>query len=294
MIDASKFSPEQWHEFFYGKSDKDYTKYIEKPTRFDGSPMLSNMFPPGEYVLCGNCHTIRSGYVIDPFSKKLEWKTMVCKCRKETEMAVKTAQGIEQNRRRMVDLNRMFGFDLTSIKHMRFSNDDGGIPNLTSACQLYVDKFDQYRKNGEGLLFMGSVGVGKTFMAGCIANELLDKGYSVYVTNMATLTNLLGDFKIDRNGFLRKTVNRCDLFVLDDLGAERDTSYMAEIVHQVVDARYRSKLPMVVTTNLTREQMKNPKDITAQRVYSRLLEMCRPCKVVGEDRRQTKRTGGPS
>ena len=81
-------------------------------------------------------------------------------------------------------------------------------------------------------------------------------------------------------------LNRFSLLVIDDLASERDTEYMNEMVIDIIDARYRSGKPLIVTTNLTAQELNNPKDIRKKRVYSRLLEMCVPLEVKGTDRRK--------
>ena len=63
---------------------------------------------------------------------------------------------------------------------------------------------------------------------------------------------------------------------------------MGEIVQSVIDARDKSGLPLIVTTNLTPQELKNATDIRKQRVFSRLFEMCFPLEVPGEDRRKKK------
>ena len=74
--------------------------------------------------------------------------------------------------------------------------------------------------------------------------------------------------------------------MLDDLDAERDTEYMQEYVYNIIDARYRAGLPMIVTTNLTGAKLKNPDSISKERIYSRLLERCHPIEITGADRRR--------
>jgi DNA replication protein DnaC len=81
------------------------------------------------------------------------------------------------------------------------------------------------------------------------------------------------------------SLNNYPLLVLDDLSTERQTEYMLEIVYNVIDARYRAKLPLIITTNLTREELMNPADIRYKRIFSRLFEMCTPIEVEGHDRR---------
>ena len=83
-------------------------------------------------------------------------------------------------------------------------------------------------------------------------------------------------------------LNDFDLLVIDDLAAERDTEYMNETVQNIIDSRYRSGKPLIVTTNLTESELKNTVDTKKQRTYSRLREMCIPIKVTSGDRRQQK------
>ena len=95
-----------------------------------------------------------------------------------------------------------------------------------------------------------------------------------------------GSFSEKQN--VLESLNRYSLLVLDDLGAERSTEYMQEIVYNIVDWRYRSGKPMIVTTNLTGEQMKATDNIQLQRIYDRIFERCLPIEVNGQSRRKQK------
>lgn len=74
--------------------------------------------------------------------------------------------------------------------------------------------------------------------------------------------------------------------VLDDVGIERQTGYMAEKMFEIIDARYRSRRPLIVTTNLTLEEISNPQQMEYKRVFDRIVEMCQPIHVSGEGRRK--------
>lgn len=76
-------------------------------------------------------------------------------------------------------------------------------------------------------------------------------------------------------------MNQSKLLIIDDLGAERGTDYSLERVYDIIDSRYRSNKPIILTTNLTMEQMKNCEDIRYNRIYDRIFEMCYPVKVNG-------------
>ena len=79
-------------------------------------------------------------------------------------------------------------------------------------------------------------------------------------------------------------MNRYSLLILDDLGIERKTGYMQENIYTIIDNRYRIGLPMIITTNLTRQDFVTD-DITLKRIYDRILERCIPVEVTGTNRR---------
>ena len=81
-------------------------------------------------------------------------------------------------------------------------------------------------------------------------------------------------------------MNRYTLLIIDDLGAERSTEFAQEQVFNIIDARYRSGKPMIITTNLTAEEIKNPQEVGYARIYDRILERCFPIAVMGESRRR--------
>ena len=88
-----------------------------------------------------------------------------------------------------------------------------------------------------------------------------------------------------------KIINElCDksLLVLDDLGAERDTAFGAEIMYTVVNHRYQTGRPFIVTTNVPLSEINGAAETGKSRLYSRILERCIPVKVDGPDRRKAE------
>ena len=78
------------------------------------------------------------------------------------------------------------------------------------------------------------------------------------------------------------------LVILDDFGVERQSDYALEIVQFVLDERYKSGHPLIVTTNLTLRDLRSPKNITCARMFDRLNEMCVPLHFEGISRRKAK------
>ena len=81
---------------------------------------------------------------------------------------------------------------------------------------------------------------------------------------------------------------RYPLLIIDDFGMERGTEYALEQIYNIVDSRYRSRKPLIVTTNLTLDEIRHPQDTAHARIYDRLLEMCVPICCIGVSlRRET-------
>ena len=135
------------------------------------------------------------------------------------------------------------------------------------------------------VIILYAVGTGKSFLAGCIANALLEQEIEVRMNNFAEVLNDLSANFSEKNTYI-KNLCRVPLLILDDFGMERGTEYGLEQIYAVIDGRYRSGKPLIVTTNLTLQELKNPQDIAHARIYDRLLEMCVPVQFKGESFRK--------
>ena len=240
----------------------------------------------GDYIgedgllYCGKCHT--------PKQKEFSalgkvWKPyMLCKCASEKQDAEEKA--IEQLKadNRIKDLRRD-GFPDSDMRDWTFANDDMENEQITKAMKRYVENFPELKKQGKGLLLYGNVGRGKTYAACEVANALIDKGYSVLVTNFSRVLNTLQS-TFEKQEYI-DSLNKFALLVIDDLGIERSTEFAKEQVYNIIDSRYRAGLPMIITTNLSIDKIKNPTDIENGRIYDRIVERCFPIEVKGQNRR---------
>lgn len=233
-------------------------------------------------LMCGKCNTPKQTRVFI-FDKE---RTPMCLCKCEVEK--RDREEAERKRiefEKQVKSYRRMGFPESQMQYWTFANDDGTNAKISTVARNYVDNFGKMYKDGKGLLLFGTVGTGKTYAAACIANALIDKGTPVLMTNFARIVNTVQGLFEGRQEYY-DNLNRFPLLILDDLAAERKTEYMQEIVYNVIDARYRAGLPLIVTTNLTADELKHPADVTNQRTFSRLFEMCIPIHVEGDDRRR--------
>lgn len=243
---------------------------------------------PGDYtadgiLYCGVCHKPKRKLVNLPgIGERLVGISCDCTesaAAKKADENGEAAFTAQMERCRMED-----GICDPTYRAVTFSDDDGTNERVSHICRRYVERWDKVLADNIGLLFYGPVGTGKSFFACCIANELLKQRIPTAVTSFPRLLNLLQS-SADRQGLLDR-LRFYKLLVIDDLGVERDTGYAAEQIFSVIDARCRSGLPVIVTTNLTMQEMDAPPSMQYKRIFDRVTEMC-PVKLLvdGESRR---------
>ena len=147
-------------------------------------------------------------------------------------------------------------------------------------CRNYAKRFDEMLAKNQGLLMWGNVGTGKSYAAAAIANYLLSQQIPVVMTSFVKIVEDMQLRKISEYDFL-ESLSYAKLVIFDDLGAERKTDFAAEIVYNAIDDRYRKKLPMIITTNRTLNEMQDETDPKHSRVYDRIFEMCYPMQFTG-------------
>ena len=177
--------------------------------------------------------------------------------------------------------------DATALYGYRFQNDNGSVPQMKEA-RTYVENWNTMKRENLGLLFWGLAGNGKTFAAACIANALIERFIDVKMCTFGTILNRLPGMSAREKDDYIKCFRNCDLLILDDFGMERRTDYAREQIFGIIDGRYLSRKPTIITTNLSLQELKNPCDITEKRIFDRVLEMCIPVCFDGESLRQEK------
>lgn len=249
----------------------------------------ANPAAPGDYaqdglLYCGKCHTPKQT------RKNVMGREMVicCLCRCATEARDKeaTARKKQEEADRIMRLRRS-GISSQEFRNARFSLDDGKAPGPMKILRRYVENWEQTSQDNVGLLLWGGVGIGKSFGAACIANALIEQSVPVCMVNLSAVLNTLTNFAGDRNEYIGELM-RYPLLILDDFGMERKTEFATEQIFNLIDERYRSGKPLIVTTNLSLEDLKNPASLELARCYDRLLEMCVPVAFGTGGRRQAR------
>ena len=234
-------------------------------------------------MYCGKCNTPKQKRFDKPFIENIDTVPIPCHCRAlELEQEREERKQMEHFRR--VSELRERGLKDKKMSEWNFNNDTTNSENIGKA-RRYVENFDKAKAENTGLLLWGDVGTGKSFVAGCIANALIEQEIPVAMTNFGFILADMMNLKIDKNEYI-KNLNKNSLLIIDDFGMERDTPFALEQIYNVIDSRYTASKPLIVTTNLTFEEMDNTAIQTdLRRIYDRVLEMCVPIQFKGESKR---------
>ena len=147
------------------------------------------------------------------------------------------------------------------------------------------------KRTGQGLLFEGDVGSGKTFLAGAITNALLEAEIQVLFLVVPDFLDDLRATYFKQGEFsetdLMNAAKNAEILVLDDLGAHNFTEWTQNKIFSLINYRMNYGLPCIITTNLSSDEMN---EVVGVRTVSRIIDICRIYRLhVGEDIRVAMR-----
>ncbi|EJW98257.1 phage DNA replication protein [gut metagenome] len=152
-------------------------------------------------------------------------------------------------------------------------------------CKRFANKFVEVGTAPKGIMMFGSVGTGKTHASNCIANYLMNHNKTVLVMNLGLYINKLQREWAEAEKDVLDYIRSCDLLVIDDFGVEKVSEFIKDKTFALIDARYRTGKPVIITTNLNIEDIKEK---FGARISDRITEMCFQLAVIGESKRAKK------
>lgn len=131
-------------------------------------------------------------------------------------------------------------------------------------------------KNGTGLFISGNAGCGKTMLSSIIINE---RAYKNKASHFYTVTDLLEDLRDFDNPVRRaeklRSVQTTPCLVIDDLGAEFQTEWVASTLFSILDARYKNELMTIINSNFSLDYISTRiKGYHGERIVRRIRELC--------------------
>ena len=232
-------------------------------------------------IYCSKCNTPRAADVF----KDGRIIRFVCKCEKERADAeeadrdLRMRQAEKMNIRGSILGRRYAGVTFDGIERSKNKTFNAAVDR----CKKYCAVADVVLENGYGIYLWGDVGAGKTHIAACMANDLIDRGYSVIMSNLAEISKNI------------KELADVDFLIFDDLGVDRVKTasgdlYLQDRLYEIVNARYNEKKPTIFTSNYALSELMTDRGIS-QRTIDRIAEMASAViKIEGESFRMKTRS----
>ncbi|MBO5290048.1 MAG: ATP-binding protein [Clostridia bacterium] len=142
---------------------------------------------------------------------------------------------------------------------------------------------ENFTCNSNSFFFTGATGLGKTHLALAVLNKVTQNGFSVYYSSAGSIVKKLEKERFGRaDESVEDEIERSDLLIIDDLGAEFSTAFSQAAINELVNNAILSGKPMIIISNLSRAELEEK---YGQRLTSR-LNCFEIIQFVGEDIRQ--------
>lgn len=223
------------------------------------------------------------------------WVSRPCRCQEMERESRRLAAAQIPNRYKDCTL------DTFEIYHEA----DRSLAEALLTARKFVDEFPAGTA-GKGLLFTGSMGVGKTHLAVGVLHRLVrERGVKgLFCDYRELLKSIQNSYNADVRTTeleLLKPIFASEVLVLDDLGAQKPNEWVWDTVALILNARYNDRQTTIITTNYDdvpsagsrlsefERAAREPTlgDRIGDRMLSRLAEMCIRVKMSGKDCRQT-------
>lgn len=242
--------------------------------------------------VCSICDGVGLVRVMNPEGK---WVSRPCQC-----------QQMEREQRRIASTRIPGRYRDCSLESFDiYHGADNSLREALVTARKFVEEYP-VNTGGRGLLFTGSMGLGKTHLAvGVLQRLVREKGVrGLFCDYRELLKNIQNSYNPQVHTTeleLLKPVFAAEVLVLDDLGAQKPNDWVWDTVALILNSRYNDQLTTIITTNYadlaagagvkndTERAAREPTlgDRIGDRMLSRLSEMCIKVHMVGNDCRKS-------
>lgn len=156
-----------------------------------------------------------------------------------------------------------------------------------TTCKNFIKNFNSDYRN---LFFYGTVGTGKSFLSGCIAKELIDRGNSILYFSAPQLFQSISNLYYEKDKEplinLYDTIYNCDLLIIDDLGTEMTNEFTRSMLLAILNERQLRHKSIIISSNHSMDDNRNR---YSERFFSRIAENFELIRLSGKDIRFQKK-----
>lgn len=201
----------------------------------------------------------------------------------------------ERRKRKALLDNRMMSADVRSARLADVTFDT---PKKAALMEEVADFVEQYRQApllAKGLYIYGPFGVGKTFLLGALANELVKQNVGVTMLHYPTFTTeIKGTISLNTTQATLNNVKKVPILILDDIGAESNSAWLRdEVLAVILEYRMKESLATFFTSNFSMNDLQTHlsesrdgvERVKANRLMERVRFLAKEVALDGENRR---------
>lgn len=165
--------------------------------------------------------------------------------------------------------------------------------NIELVYEICLDYSRKFSSASGNLFFNGGTGLGKTFLASCIARDVSEKGFSVVYDTAVSLFDSFESLKFGAGNqpepaaAVSRFLN-CDLLIVDDLGTEMTTQFTVSALYNIINTRLMKQNKTIITSNLSMSDIRRR---YSPQIVSRLEGEYMTLVFFGDDIRMQKKLG---
>jgi DNA replication protein DnaC len=230
------------------KIDTTLKKIVENTSKANTPITSSTSLGDPNCPYCGGQGYLRADVPVgDPRFGKLE----ICVCRQRNVS--------DQVRERLYSLSRLDELKGLTFDTFQPRGQIGLGEKQANSLEMAFNQAQHYAKSLNGwLLLRGGYGCGKTHLAAAIANFAVEIGVPTLFLTVPDLLDMLRfSYNSDDVTFEERftEIRNASLLILDDFGTQNATGWAQEKLFQIINYRYINKMPLVVTTNLSLDEI---------------------------------------
>ena len=239
--------------------------------------------PKDNLIWCKKCNTPRQIRKI--FGPSTLTPKIKCKCQAE-EARRQAALNEKAERKKRILQMKQAGLGWKDLWKMTYEADDGHNPNLMARIKNYTVSLEDSPRLG--VLFWGPPGRGKTYLAACIINDLLEKEVPAGMFSFRQLITEISGMSLPNRTEYLDDLFRKKALCLDDFSLKCYLKYSENVIMDIIDRIDRCGFPVILTTNYTMSELEHPKTELEEYAFRIILNRTVQIKVDGLNMKDIK------
>lgn len=242
-------------------------------------PLKENEVIKDNMIYCTICGETKI-YVGNDWKGNIVARKCVCSCFEKEQQRLREE---EEKRNKITRIERLKNRSLIDeryrdkkFKDLELTNNS--FANAYKRCKTYCEISNEVYEKGYGIYLYGNSGVGKTMLTSCMANELMEKEYTVLFTNffeiLKAIRNTFNNRTSETDDSIINNIADVDFLFIDDLGTESMSknsgdNFTQDKIFEIINKRYNKKKPTIFSSNYTIRELvesRNFMDKTVDRI----------------------------